>query len=948
MIFGLAGIVMSILAWRCVRDPKINFLAADDRASWIVFPTAADATLHRFASIDTTFRREFILNNLPPAARLSIRAARRAEVKINGRPVEIDANRNWKNVSSVNVQAFLQTGRNLIEARVFNHTGPPALSLVFDSNQLTFGSDQAWEASIAGSAWRHAVPASTPKISGPGNPIAGGEQTFRSSAKIWPIWIVFAAIGAVTWVATGLGPIRQRSTAPWLQNAVLVFVVGVWLILFWNNARLLPYHAGFDSQDHLAYIKYIQENRALPLPNQGYEMYQPPLYYAISAATLSVCGLSVDDPASVIVLRFLTTLFAIAQFTFVFLSLRFLIPNRIGLQLVGLTLAAFLPMQLYLSHYVTNEMLAAALMTAAIYLCLRLLQDENASLFHYAGLGLCIGAAMLTKATGILLLPVVVAAVAGRLVAQRAMLPTWLRNVGVMLAVCFAVCGWHYLRIWLRFGTPLLGNWDVASGFAWWQEPGYHTVADYFRFGRSLVRPLFSGFAGIGDGIYSTLWGDGLCGGAAGLAYRPPWNYQLMVAGYLLGLVPAVAILTGAITAAAGYIRKPSAELFLLLGLSSAVAFGLIFMTLRVPSYAQAKAFYGLSILGPLCFFGVLGWERLTRGRTMLRVGLGLFLAVWAMNSFASVWMVRSTQQRLYLVRGLRADGKIDLAASEAAKAVQSNPSNSEARQVHALILDDVNKNAEAIIEAERAVALSPEDSAAHLQLAMTLKGGQKERAISEARQAIELGPENSAAYKFLMSCLLEAHRNEEAIHLAEQWLTITPFNADVHYALALTRGENGDLTQAANQFGYVMALRPDLDEAHSKLRHTLLFLATAPNGPMELHAVAAQAPDSPRMLDELAWLLATHPDPKVRDGQEATRLAERANVLTDRQVPALLDTLAAAYAEAGKFPAAVSTAEEALTLARSTGDTDGGTLSEKILATVRQHQPYREEPVGE
>ena len=76
-------------------------------------------------------------------------------------------------------------------------------------------------------------------------------------------------------------------------------------------------------------------------------------------------------------LRFLTTLFAVAQIIFVFLSLRLLFPNRLGLQFSGLMLAAFLPMQLYLAHYVTNEILAAALMTAAIYFALRLLQNEN-------------------------------------------------------------------------------------------------------------------------------------------------------------------------------------------------------------------------------------------------------------------------------------------------------------------------------------------------------------------------------------------------------------------------------------------------------------------------------------------------------------------------------------------------------------------------------------------
>jgi hypothetical protein len=98
-------------------------------------------------------------------------------------------------------------------------------------------------------------------------------------------------------------------------------------------------------------------------------------------------------------------------------------------------------------------------------------------------------------------------------------------------------------------------------------------------------------------------------------------------------------------------------------------------------------------------------------------------------------------------------------------------------------------------------------------------------------------------------------------------------------------------------------------------------------------------------MLDEVAWLLATYPDFNARDGAEAVRLAERACALTGRRIPALIATLAAAYAEAGDFPRAVAAAEEALNEARSLGDSDGIKLSQNILASVRANVPYRQEP---
>src|SRR5262249_62176089 len=244
------------------------------------------------------------------------------------------------------------------------------------------------------------------------------------------------------------------------------------------------------------------------------------------------------------------------------------------------------------------ELVAASLATVTSYICLRLLRSDSQLVGRLVRVGFALGAAMLAKGTIIVLLTIVFAAIVVKHFHARAPIALSLRNVSLLLVICLAVSGWHYGRIWLRYGTPLLGNWDVVSGFTWWQNPGYHTTADYFRFGRSLVTPLFSGFAGFPDGIYSTLWGDGLCGGVSSLAFA--WNQQLMVAGYLWALIPATLIFIGAAVAIVQFIRKPSSELFLLLGFSAAIVLGLVFMTLKVPSYAQAKAFYGLSALTPL------------------------------------------------------------------------------------------------------------------------------------------------------------------------------------------------------------------------------------------------------------------------------------------------------------------------------------------------------------
>src|SRR6266496_1270590 len=938
-IIAFTGAAMSILAWFAWNDPVINFLRYDRRAGWIVFPAAVDAHAHWFASLDATFRREFDLAGKPSAAALGIRAMRRAEVKINGNPVRFPLNGGWKEIISIDVAKQLHAGTNAIEARVFNHSGPPALWLNLIADHLSLGSDESWDASFAGSSWRHAALAAAAKTPKPGNSIAGGEGTFEALRKIWTFWMILIAIASVATLIWNLS--LKNSTARWLEKTLLLVVAGLWLLLFWNNSRLLPFHAGFDAKEHLKYVNYIEEHRALPLPNEGWEMYQPPLYYLIAAAGLSACNLSINDPTSILVLRLIGAFLGIAQFVFVFLGLRLLFSGRTAF--VGLLLAAFLPMHLYLAHYVTNEILAAALATATLYLCLRLLKSDTPRASQFAWLGLALGAAMLAKATAILLLPVVIVAISGKFAYARAPLAISLRNLGLLLAICFTVCGWHYARIWLRFGTPLLGNWDVISGFKWWQDPGYHTTADYLRFGRSLVNPLFSGFAGFPDGIYSTLWGDALLGGASSLTLA--WNQQPMVAGYLWALIPTALLLTGAVGAMVQFIRKPSSELFLLLAFCAVIVLGLIFMTLKVPSYAQAKAFYGLSALTPLCFFGALGWETLTRARVWLRFILGALVLVWAMNSLATHWIVPSALQHLYAVKALGAQGNIDRAAAEAVKAVEADPSNATARGFHAISLSELGRDEEAIKEAQRAIELNPSDSAAHLQLAISLKRSNTKRAIVEARRAIELGPENSSAYQILTNCFLELRRYNEVSDLGREWLAVSPYDVAAHSALSVAMAENGDLTEAAWHLGYVMMLRPEAEQAHARLRQILLSLAREPNGLLRLREIAVNAPDSPRMLDELAWLLATYPDSKSRDGAEAVQLAERACALTDRRIQALLDTLAVAYAEAGDFARAISTIEEALNLARSSGDSDAIKLSERILASLRGNLPYREEP---
>ena len=259
--------------------------------------------------------------------------------------------------------------------------------------------------------------------------------------------------------------------------------------------------------------------------------------------------------------------------------------------------------------------------------------------------------------------------------------------------------------------------------------------------------------------------------------------------------------------------------------------------------------------------------------------------------------------------------------------------------------LSELGDDAEAVKEAERAVQLAPMDSEAHLNLAIAAQRTDMERAIAEARRTIELGPENFSAYQLLMKCLVESKRYNEAVAFGPEWLAVSPFEVAAHSSLAVAMAQTGDVSAAARQLGYVMMLQPNAEKALAQLHQMVLTLAKASDGLPRLRDIATNAPDSPRMLDELAWLLATYPDSNSRDGAEAVRLAERACGLTDRRVPALLATLAAAYAETGDFSRGITAGEEALKRAQAIGDTDSEKLSENILMALRADLPYRHKP---
>jgi len=170
---------------------------------------------------------------------------------------------------------------------------------------------------------------------------------------------------------------------------------------------------------------------------------------------------------------------------------------------------------------------------------------------------------------------------------------------------------------------------------------------------------------------------------------------------------------------------------------------------------------------------------------------------------------------------------------------------------------------------------------------------------------------EELARHNKLALALLAQERSEESISHFREAARIAPDHSWAHANLGLALVGEGRAQEAVAPLRHAIELQPT-----AEVHHTLAFALAAVGQPgdavLHFHEAIRLRPDSPQILTDLAWLRATHPDAGTRDPEEAVRLATRAAELSGGRDPRILDTLAAAYASAGRFEDAVRTAEAA------------------------------------
>jgi tetratricopeptide (TPR) repeat protein len=264
----------------------------------------------------------------------------------------------------------------------------------------------------------------------------------------------------------------------------------------------------------------------------------------------------------------------------------------------------------------------------------------------------------------------------------------------------------------------------------------------------------------------------------------------------------------------------------------------------------------------------------------------------------------------------------------------------------YGLLLQDRGRIDEAIARYREALRLKPDNHRALTNLGVALgEKGRTDEAIARYRQAVLIQPDYAYAHFCLAHALRRNGRLEEAIHHYRQALRIQPQSAPAHFYLAdcLLRQAHPD--QAIEHFSRAVQLEPDHAESHVRLADALKLRGRAVEAAEHYGRALRLRADFPTALNGLAQLRATSPDPALRDGAEAVRLAQRACRLTQYAHPVLLDTLAAAYAEAGRFDEAITTAEKALKLAQDPEQTDFAARVASRLELYRNGRPYRLSP---
>lgn len=635
-VLVVAVLLGGIGAWQLhrvyVADQSAILVDSGD-ASWIKADQPTVLKRRPVATQRTIFRRVLRLSSVPADPTLRIRSFRSSRLRVNGMLLEPETTSSplWVGGQTYQAAGVLREGDNEVLVIVENDRGPPSVLVQSALPGLSSGAD--WTTVLAGGATRRA----RRLAEGISHPIQTSSPAAADGLRGVALYLAGAfavGFGAVLWF-------ERKGTASFglivTPSRVLCVLLGAWVLLCANNLTRVPIRMGFDVRGHLEYIIYILTNGELPLGSEGWQMFQTPLYYVISAALYWLVASVAPAPTALYVPRLVSMSCGLVLIVIAHRCSVRAFPRRPDLQSVALTISATIPMSFYISQEIGNEPLAGALGAGVLALCLQQATSEDDAPAAWRGvvLGALFGLALLSKITLLLLLPVLAWVLWYRSRGARSVLAA----AAGFVAAAGLVSGWYFLRNWMVFGAPIylnqgFGDHNGHGAGVWWQDPGYRLTADLLRFGDAIVRPVWSGLAGFWDGLYASLWLDGWTS-------FQPGSMEFMVALAPMALPLTVALVVG--MARIPRIRDLRARAALGLCAAAWICFvaGMAYVYLTLPIYSTVKATYALAMVPALGILAAYGLQDLLEHRWG-RAAVAGYLCSWVLCVFGAFLVVKS------------------------------------------------------------------------------------------------------------------------------------------------------------------------------------------------------------------------------------------------------------------------------------------------------------------
>jgi superkiller protein 3 len=244
----------------------------------------------------------------------------------------------------------------------------------------------------------------------------------------------------------------------------------------------------------------------------------------------------------------------------------------------------------------------------------------------------------------------------------------------------------------------------------------------------------------------------------------------------------------------------------------------------------------------------------------------------------------------------------------------------------------------------QKSLEISPDLAGTHLMLGETFaKQGNSEEAVKHFNESIRTEPNNARAYKNLGTAMMSLGKPEEAITSFKEAIQKDPDFEGIYAYLGNALSFQGRQEEAVEALNKALQVQPENPGIYNELGIAFIRQGKVVETITHFKKALQAKPDWILTMNNLAWILATYEEVWLRDPDEAVRLAKRACILTDFKRPNLLDTLAAAYAAAGRFPDALSTVKKAVEMAQSSGHMELAEEIKERMSLYKSGKAYKE-----